>query len=60
MAVRMRHVGAYRETAKQKSVASSYSSLTFQYMYLTTLTIPELQRKKQNVQIINVANTFIT
>ena len=60
MAVRMRHVGAYRETAKQKSVTSSYSSLTFQYMYLTTLTIPELQRKKQNVQIINVANTFIT
>ena len=30
MAVRMRHVGAYRETAKQNSVASSYSSLTFQ------------------------------
>ena len=29
MAVRMRHVGAYRETAKQNSVASSYSSLTF-------------------------------
>ena len=30
MAVRMRNVGAYREIAKQKSVASRYSSLTFQ------------------------------
>ena len=27
-------------------------------MYLTALTIPELQIKKQNVQIINVDNTF--